>query len=215
VSRPYHQFCGVAKALDLVGERWTLLVVRDLLLGPRRFGELASALVGISPALLTTRLVGLVEHGLVERTGSGRGQRYCLTAQGRALEPVVLALGRFGAQYLGRPGDDDHLNVRWAMVSLKRRYRGCAHPWRLELDVGGALFALVLGPRLDVRDGALPDADARVSGSPMQVGALLTGRMDVAQAMDAGLTVGGEPLALRALWDALDPPLYSMSSAPT
>lgn len=98
--RSYAQACAVARALDVVGERWTLLLVRELLFGPRRFGELLEALFGIGPNLLSTRLKALSEEGLIRRIalrGDPRGgpTGYELTDAGRALEPVLLGLARW------------------------------------------------------------------------------------------------------------------------
>src|SRR3954467_11579906 len=97
--RTYNQYCGLAKALDLVGERWTLLVVRNLLLGPLRYSDLLRGLPGITTNLLAKRLREMEELDLVERVnpaGGAGGQAYRLTAAGAALEPAVHALGRWG-----------------------------------------------------------------------------------------------------------------------
>ena len=100
-QRKYGQGCPVAHALDLVGDRWALLVVRELRLGPRRFGDLAGALPGIAPSVLTQRLGDLVEVGVLERltlSGAPRPEGYGLTAWGADLEPVFVALARWGAR---------------------------------------------------------------------------------------------------------------------
>ncbi len=179
-ERRYHQFCGVAKALDVVGERWTLLLVRDLLLGGRRFSDLLQAMPGLTPNLLSQRLRQMQAAGLVEQ------QRlppplatnvYVLTALGRELEPVVLALGRFGARWLDSPAADDRVDPRWAMVSLKRRYLGCPRRWRVALYVGELAFSLELGDeRLAVVDGAPAQAELVLRMQRPELGALLTGR---------------------------------------
>ncbi|MEL6544490.1 MAG: helix-turn-helix domain-containing protein, partial [Myxococcota bacterium] len=118
--KSYHQYCGVARALDAIGERWSLLIIRELMLGPRRYSELERGLGTISPGVLSQRLDSLVSEKLLERRAD---QRYALTRDGRELEAVVLALGAFGERYLGTPRRDDQLDPRWAMVSLKRRFR--------------------------------------------------------------------------------------------
>jgi DNA-binding HxlR family transcriptional regulator len=97
--RAYHQFCGAARALDVVGERWTLLIVRDLLLGPRRYTDLLEALPGITTNLLAKRLKEMTEADLIRREtlpGAVRTDVYSLTERGLGLEPVVVALGRWG-----------------------------------------------------------------------------------------------------------------------
>jgi DNA-binding HxlR family transcriptional regulator len=126
-KRSYRQFCGVAKALDVLGERWTLLIVRNLLVGGLRYKDLQETLPGITTNLLAERLRDMVEAGLITQRELPRpapATVYELTPLGRELEPVVLALGRFGARYLTAPKRGEHTHVRWAMVTLKRRYRG-------------------------------------------------------------------------------------------
>src|SRR5947208_15766550 len=95
--RTYKQFCGLARALDVVGERWTLLIVRNLLLGSLRYSDLLRGLPGITTNLLAKRLREMEELDLIERTnspGAATGQAYRLTALGATLEPAVHALGR-------------------------------------------------------------------------------------------------------------------------
>jgi len=208
VSRPYHQFCGVAKALDVVGERWTLLVVRELLLGPRRFGEISEALTGVPPALLTQRLKDLEAAGLVEK--AGRRAPYALTETGRELEPVVLALGRFGARYLVAPEEGDRMDMRWAMLSLQRRYVGDHGRWTLELRPGDGVFTVELGAAgrgvsgrsgaIEVRDGAATAPDVVVAGPAMAIGGLFLGRARLDTLVEgAVVTLEGERAAMEAL----------------
>jgi DNA-binding HxlR family transcriptional regulator/putative sterol carrier protein len=105
-DRSYSQFCGVAHALDLVGERWALLVVRELLAGPRRFTDLAKGLPGIRTNILASRLKELERAGVVQRATlppPAASKVYELTEYGRELEPIVLSLGRWGARTLGPP----------------------------------------------------------------------------------------------------------------
>ena len=157
-KRGYHQFCGVARALDLVGERWTLLIVRDLLLGPRRYSALLAGLPGLTTNLLASRLKALSEHGLIERVQlDHKVTAYALTPLGRELEPVVLSLGRFGQRWLTAPRPEDRLDVSWAMVSLKRRYVG-TRSGLLALVITGEAekrFQVRFSPDfVDVRSGA-------------------------------------------------------------
>ena len=117
----YDQFCALARAAEVIGERWTLLIVRDLLLGPKRFGDLAARLDGISPTVLTARLGRLVEDGLVEKKTlpppSG-GQVYELTPVGLRLRPAIRELIRWGGQFLFpvRPGEA--FEPDWALLTL-------------------------------------------------------------------------------------------------
>jgi DNA-binding HxlR family transcriptional regulator len=181
VSKKYHQFCGVAKALDVVGERWTLLLVRDLLLGPRRYGDLLAGLPGLTTNLLAERLAFMTSHGLIRKLKlpppSG-ATVYELSDLGRELEPVVLALGRFGARWLTTPDQGDVMNPRWAMVSLKRRFRPRATlKGTFELKIGDLAFQIRVDPNgVDVRDGAPPSADAGLLGDLGDWFLLLSGR---------------------------------------
>ncbi|MGY4682019.1 winged helix-turn-helix transcriptional regulator [Micromonospora aurantiaca (nom. illeg.)] len=103
----YHQFCPVAKAMELLDERWTLLVVRELVSGSERFNELRRGLPRMSPTLLSRRLHQLVRAGVVERRVDGADVRYVPTAAGRELRLVVEALGAWGVRWIGELGDAD------------------------------------------------------------------------------------------------------------
>ncbi|MEM6293127.1 MAG: helix-turn-helix domain-containing protein [Myxococcota bacterium] len=168
-KRRYHQYCGVARALDVLGERWTLLIVRDLLLGPRRYSDLLTSLEGITTNLLAARLRHLVDQELVQRVDApapSGATPYALTQRGAELKPVVLALGSFGAQYLQTPDPQDRFSPRWAMVSLMRRYRGCPRPAILQLHIGDDSFVATMTPdALTMRDGLTDAADTTLHGS--------------------------------------------------
>ncbi|MEO1481764.1 MAG: helix-turn-helix domain-containing protein [Myxococcota bacterium] len=160
--KSYHQYCGVARALDRVGERWTLLLIRDLLIGPRRYSELQRALGGISPGILSQRLETLTEDGLVVRQSD---HRYALTQLGAELEATVLALGAFGARYLNGPQPDDRLDPRWAMVSLKRRYRGSRSAGSVLFAVGpDAYWTSFRDSVFQVKEHTDEWSDARIEG---------------------------------------------------
>ncbi|MEU2611552.1 helix-turn-helix domain-containing protein [Micromonospora sp. NPDC007271] len=103
----YHQFCPVAKAMELLDERWTLLVVRELVSGSERFNELRRGLPRMSPTLLSRRLHQLVRAGVVERQVDGTDVRYVPTRAGRELRPVLEALGAWGVRWIGELGDAD------------------------------------------------------------------------------------------------------------
>jgi DNA-binding HxlR family transcriptional regulator len=114
----YQTFCPVGAALNVVGERWALLIVRDLFLGPRRYSELLKGLGGIPTDILATRLRTLQEQGIVRRVGTGRAQRYELTESGQALGPVLKELGRWGADRLELPADPSQIPTRVPLTSL-------------------------------------------------------------------------------------------------
>lgn len=119
--RSYRQNCSLALALDIVGERWTLLIVRDLLLGSLRYGDIIRGLPGITTNLLAKRLKEMEAAGLIERVRRSAGvatSTYQLTALGRALEPAIHALGSWA------PAARDERNLEWLLVALRRRYLG-------------------------------------------------------------------------------------------
>lgn len=202
--RGYHQFCGVARALDIVGERWTLLLVRDLLPGGRRFSDLLQAMPGLTPNLLSRRLKELQEHGIVEQRRlppPHAATLYELTALGRELEPVVFALGRFGARWLRAPAADERTDPRWAMVSLKRRYLGGARPLCAELRVDGLAFTVEIGgATVELVDGPAPAPELVLAGPLRGFGAwIVRGASARALVAEGALTREGPAQALAEL----------------
>ncbi len=123
MSIRYSQFCPIAKAAEVLGERWTILIIRELLLGNTRFSDLQRALSQISPTLLTKRLGQLQDGGLVVRKLAPKGGRvaYHLTAAGRELRPVILGLGEWGMKWARGQMNDDELDVELLMFDLCRR----------------------------------------------------------------------------------------------
>ena len=206
--RCYRQFCGVARALDVVGERWTLLVVRNLLLGPRRYSDLLRELPGITTNLLAKRLAELEEAELIERrtlAAPAPAVVYGLTATGAALEPVIMELGRFGGRYMDRPRRGDRVDLGWALLSSKRRYVGgvCAV---LDLRADdGRRFEVAFEPeRMGVTEGAATRADAVVSGrSDDLLVAFASPDAATAKRAAKSLRVEGDGAAWRAAFDAL------------
>jgi DNA-binding HxlR family transcriptional regulator len=126
MGSPYHQFCPVSKAMELLDERWTLLVVRELVTGSRRFNEIRRGLPRMSPSLLSKRLQQLTRAGIVSRFEQGTDVQYVLTPAGEELRPVVEALGVWGTRWIGELGDEDldpklllwdmHRNIDHAVV---------------------------------------------------------------------------------------------------
>ncbi len=206
--KTYRQFCGVAKALDVLGERWTLLIVRDLILGPRRYVDLHKSLVGITTNLLAQRLKMLQAEALIETIALAPpavGHAYALTTAGRELERVVFALGTFGARYLRQPVPGDAVDPRWAMVSLKRRYQGSSQRGRVQLRLGTQPFATTFaGADFVVHDGELPAPEATMSGEMPAWFRLFTRQATLRDALDAGaLQVIGSRRTATALVKAL------------
>ena len=173
--RSYQQFCGVARALDLVGERWTLLLVRNLLLGPQRYGELLAGLPGITTNLLAKRLKDMEAAGLVERIGAGPARAYRLNADGRALEPAIHALGAWGWRRMTAPGPGERRSLEWLLVALRRRYLG-GRTLRAELVSNGVPYRFELTPeRAVIERGPVGAADLRVEAPPSSFAQLFLG----------------------------------------
>ncbi|MDN5852762.1 MAG: helix-turn-helix transcriptional regulator [Actinomycetia bacterium] len=107
MATSYGQFCPVAKAMELLDERWTLLVVRELMVGSRHFNALRRGVPRMSPALLSKRLHTLIRAGVVERHRDGNRMTYHLTTSGKELVPVVVAIGQWGIRWIGELGDED------------------------------------------------------------------------------------------------------------
>lgn len=122
-ARDYGQYGGIPRALELVGERWALLIVRDLLVGPRRFGELAAGLPRIPSNILAARLKELQAAGVLRRVPHSRVIVYELTAYGRELEPVVLALGAWGFKALGEPRDEQIITPDSMTMDLRTAFQ--------------------------------------------------------------------------------------------
>ena len=170
----YQQYCGLAKALDVVGARWTLLIVRDLLLGPRRYGEIRGGLPGLTTNLLAARLREMEEAEILEKTSLHGVQLYALTARGRELEPAVLALGAWGWQRMhGGPEEGDRVDLRWGILSMKRRYSG-EGSGHVCLRAAERCFDLRFSPELlDFQEREAIEAPAQVQGGLEQVRAWL------------------------------------------
>jgi DNA-binding HxlR family transcriptional regulator len=177
--RTYGDPCGIARALDLVGERWALLIVRELLLGPKRFTDLRAGLPHVGPDMLAQRLRELEQAGVVRRgkLPPPAGARvYELTDWGRRLEPVVLALGRWGSQ-APFPADRGELGVDSMVLALKTVFDpGRADGLRgsvFELRLGEDTFTLRVGQHtLDASRGPAPDPAATIttdSGTLQQI----------------------------------------------
>lgn len=169
-KRSYQQDCALAHSADLIGERWTLLLIRDLLVSPRRFNELQKSLKGIGSNLLATRLKELEQDGVIEPYASGDGsRRYRLTVRGRALEPAILGLIRWG--YIdGKPGTDNgHHHDDWDLLALKAFFQpGVAADLRLSVQYHGDTLSgwtRIFDGHMTIGLGELDDADLVVQGT--------------------------------------------------
>ncbi|MFD5828179.1 winged helix-turn-helix transcriptional regulator [Lentzea sp. NPDC060358] len=161
--RDYAQYCGLARALELVGERWALLIVRDLTIRPRRYTDLQEGLRGIPTNVLSTRLKELEQAGIVERRvapAPGRGVVYALTEVGQALEPSLIALGRWGASQLGDPQPGYVVTPDGAVLNLRAAFQaeqaeGLTASWQLHL-AGTVVHAVLVDGTLTSGLGPAP-----------------------------------------------------------
>lgn len=147
-SRSYGQYCGVTTAVELIGERWALLIIRDLLVGPRRYTDLKQGLPKIPTNILSTRLKELQEAGVVRRVPvMNCGLVYELTPYGRELEPVVLALGRWGFQAMGDPDPEDVVTADSLTMALRTAFQpDAATPADYEVHVGDVSLRVQVEP---------------------------------------------------------------------
>jgi DNA-binding HxlR family transcriptional regulator len=191
-ERTYGQFCGLVRAVDLVGERWALLILRDLFVGPKRFTDLHEGLPRIPTNVLSARLKELEEAGVVRRrtrTEPNRGVVYELTDLGRGLEDVVLGLGRWGSTLLGDPRPGEIVTVDSMTMALRSTFAPSvtdAQPWGLEVRIGDVVIhATVDGAALDAGPGSLPGADLVIEGGP-EIQALMSGELTPDEALRSG-----------------------------
>lgn len=202
-TREYGQFCGLARALEIVGERWALLIVRDLLVGPRRYTDLRRGLPRIPTNILATRLKELEQAGIVERRLMPRPAGsvvYELTDAGRALEEPVLGLGRWGARLLGEPRPDEIVTTESVIMALRTTFQpDAAHgpDTAYELRMGDiVLHARVADGTLDVGEGGLPEPDLIIEAGPA-IRALMSGEISPADAVAGGsVRLTGDPALL-------------------
>jgi DNA-binding HxlR family transcriptional regulator len=218
-SRRYGQYCGLARALELVGERWALLIVRDLLVGPRRFTDLRRGLPRIPTNVLSDRLRELEQDGIVRRRVLPRPAAavvYELTDYGCQLEDAVMRLGLWGAQALGDPAPDeimtsDSMTIALRSTFVPRAARGRRVSYELRLGPL-VLHAHIDGERLTVGEEALADADLVIEAGPA-IKDLLSGEIDPEQAVDRGLVrLEGDPALLRTFVELFHIPSRSAAT---
>ncbi|MFT4136348.1 winged helix-turn-helix transcriptional regulator [Microbacterium sp.] len=199
-NREYGQFCGLARAAEVVGQRWTLLILRDLLVGPRRYSDLAAGLPGIPSNLLSTRLKELEQDGLVvreARSGADRSIVYALTDRGAALQPALDALSRWGAAEMREPREGEIVTEASLVSALRVAADGGIPPRRrlaFTVRVGDVAAHAVTGDgTVEVGAGEHPGADLVITGGP-GLRDLLAGVLDPATALAENLlTVEGDP----------------------
>lgn len=205
MNRSYRQYCGLAYALDIVGERWTLLIIRELMAGPRRFTDLLEGLPGISTNLLTERLKGLEQQGLVARhllPPPAGSMVYALTPVGRALEAALMELGKWGSQFVPPTWEGAALlPVGSYALTLKIFFRpeaaqGVNETYELRID-HEVLQVQIKDGEIHVQQGEYLHPDAVFHTDMPVYMRLLSGQLKAEEAIEAGLIgIEGDPAAL-------------------
>ena len=201
MRKRYEQYCPVAHALDLVGERWALLVVRELMHGPKRYTDLAEHLPGIGTNILASRLRDLETCGIVTRRRlppPAASQVYELTEYGRSLRNVMRELALWGARSLGPPTDEDELFPGWLANAVDTVLAPIAPPGRFEFRVGEEVASLVDG---QAQAGSIEDPDVVIEADPRGIYYLFVDRR-----LD-GVSVHGDREKLEQLIEAAPQPV--------
>jgi DNA-binding HxlR family transcriptional regulator/putative sterol carrier protein len=202
--RTYGDGCAIARALDVIGERWALLVVRELLLGPRRYTDLRSGLPGASPNVLSERLRELERAGVVQRRKlppPAASRVYELTEWGLGLEETVTALGHWAARSPTPPSDVPIVSAASIILALRARFDpGAAHGLHAsyELRLGEDRFRIDVGGNdFEAARGSADQADATIDTDPDTLGALLWGGRSLTEAQRSKrLTIEGDKAAV-------------------
>jgi DNA-binding HxlR family transcriptional regulator len=199
MARRYDQYCPMAHALDLVGDRWALLIVRELMHGPKRYTDLVDHLAGIGTNILAARLRDLEGNGVVSRRTlppPAASKVYDLTDYGRELRPAMRELALWGARSLGPPTGQDELFAGWLANAMDIVIASRAPKGRFEFRAGPEIASLVDG---EVVEGPIDDADVVVEGDAEGIYSLFVDRC-----LDR-VTITGDQHLLDALLDAAPP----------
>lgn len=207
MPKTYGQYCALARALDHIGDRWTLLIVRELLLGPARFTDLLGGLPGIATNLLTERLRSLEADGLVRRTPrspSHRSFAYELTETGRELQEPVHGLIRWGRRWMLDGPDGDHFRVDWLLLALQALTQTARPPLpKVTVAIRCRGTAITLHARrqgIILQRGEPLEPDLAVEGDPDALLGLFAGAIPVESApRRGGLRIRGNDEPLKSL----------------
>jgi len=205
--RSYGQYCGLARGLDVIGDRWVLLIVRELLSGPRRYSELTHGLPGIATNLLAERLRTMQANSLVAKTDD---DRYKLTEWGEGLCEVVSAIGRWASPLMGDIAEGDTFRSHWIAHPVADLFPG-VDPARPDLTIEvrcGAEPMTIRSARgrVSVQPGQAAAPDLVLTGPPDAAVGLLARRIDPAEARTRGLAITGDVRLLRRLRPNLTSP---------
>jgi DNA-binding HxlR family transcriptional regulator/putative sterol carrier protein len=211
MAKCYDQYCPMAHALSLVGERWSLLIVRELMHGPKRYTDLSHGLPGIGTNILAARLRDLEEGGIIEKRKLPPPFAvtvYDLTEYGRQLDEVMHALARWGARTLGPPGPDDELYPEWGVNAFAALFdpeaaRGVTETYVLKID-DDVFTARIEDGHLEATCGAAEDPDVRVETDIQTFFPLVAGDLAPAEAVEQGRAkIEGDPDAVERCFKVL------------
>ncbi len=203
--RSYGQYCSVAKALDVIGDRWTLLIVRELLAqGPSRYTDLRAGLPGIATNLLAERLRELEQAGIVVREDAPppvATALFSLSPRGELLKPVIDELGRWGMPLMAESTPDEQYRSYWLSMPVEQFLADeSGVPTTIEVRVGERPMLIeARDGAVSTRPGTSEHADAVLSGPPQVVLGLITGALAHDDALSRGLSFEGAPEALERL----------------
>ncbi|WP_433174646.1 winged helix-turn-helix transcriptional regulator [Actinoallomurus sp. CA-150999] len=223
-QRSYNQYCATARTLDIVGERWTLLLIRELLTGPKRFGDLQNSLRGLGTGLLSARLKHLEREGLAQKItlpAPARTPAYALTEAGEELESAVLALAQWGMKWaMGERREGETFHTGWTVLGLRAYFvpeAAVGLRATYEFRVGDEVF------HADVDDGTIATLhgpaqrpDAVIEADEDLFADIASGRTDLAAGLKDGRAVAsGDPDLLRRLEDLfVRPPARDRPGSP-
>lgn len=199
--KSYNQYCALARALDVVGERWSLLIVRELLGGPRRYGDLLAGLPGIATNLLAERLRHLARAGVVERREDGW---YMLTSWGDGLREPLYALARWSAPVvMARPAGEDSFRAAWLLHPVAMMFAGvdARRPALIvEVRIGDEVATIESKDgAVSLRSGSDPSPDITFTGPPDAILGMLAGHLDPRNAVAHGVAMIGDGRRLESL----------------
>jgi DNA-binding HxlR family transcriptional regulator len=220
-KRTYRQYCPLARTMDILGERWTVLMIRELLLGPRRFKDLLEALDGMGTNLLSERLKMLEAEGLAQRRtlpAPAGSAVYELTERGRGLEPAMVELARWGVESLGKPREGEAFRPSWLALTLKATFnaelaRGVHEVYEFRVD-DTVFHARVDDGHLTITDGEAQRPDLVFAANAETFVAVGSRRVSPLDAVRRGkLKAEGPPESLLRCVEILGLPMPAQSSS--
>ncbi len=192
-KRSYRQYCSIAHALDIVGERWTLLMIRELLIGPKRFTDILNNLPGIGTNLLTSRLKDLEGEEVIRRRWlppPAGSTVYELTEKGRGLETVIIELGKWGSLGQALPRTGDHFRPGWSVLAMHFAFRAevaAGLTEKYEFRIGDEIFhASVENGEIETGQGPIDAPDLVITADAYTYSAVAMQRVTLMEAIDAG-----------------------------